>query len=494
MKDSEDARKMEDLTDKMIISLLEEMRSLTVQNKGVRREVTQSTSDTSAKPSEVDEMESVLKLYDDIIEQLGKIADNIATTSAAEEQHAGTVFMGSSGDGTYLPEISDEFDVYVMEEDSQYELQENLEAMDADFASKNPDNTHLLEVLPTKKPGYFFLTWSNYGLELKQRYHEKLASQQADRGGASEVGTEPRPVPIFKKLIDFTEEIEYEGRKIQVISPHKIRLHQLANPPTSIQGWPVWFRMQDQNSPAVTILTEEDKSLGKKKIQVTDLVLGVRTTMPCLSKDWLKEKQGTKWLTQAQLEKLRDTRCSIVAKSWESTEENLTVWRISYSGLERECVNALPPEPKICLIIAKAIRRKFLSKPKGLISYHIKTILFYFLDKTGSNWEKSQRANNILALLKALAEALQTRSLPLYFEPRLNTLEGMDAGTAAELERKVQEIVCSPRVLLEGCLFQSLDEDHKKEHFEKGKEINPVWFDEKPPEPSMFGEVDLGDL
>ena len=189
----------------------------------------------------------------------------------------------------------------------------------------------------------------------------------------------------------------------------------------------------------------------------------------------------------------KSTRCSIVAKSWEYKEENLTVWRVSYSGLERECVNALPPEPKICLIIAKAIRRKFLSKPEGLISYHIKTILFYTLDKTGSNWKKSQRANNILALLKALAEALQTRSLPRYFEPRLNTLEDMDAGTAAELKKKVHDILCSPRVLLEGCLFQSMEEKHKKEHFEKGKEIYPVWFDEKPPEPSMFGEVDLGD-
>lgn len=79
---------------------------------------------------------------------------------------------------------------------------------------------------------------------------------------------------------------------------------------SQILGWPVWFRMQDQNSPAVTLLTEEDKSLGKKKIQVTDLVLGVRTTMPCLKEEWVKEKQNTtKWLTQAQLEKLRGTRC-----------------------------------------------------------------------------------------------------------------------------------------------------------------------------------------
>lgn len=259
-----------------------------------------------------------------------------------------------------------------------------------------------------------------------------------------------------------------------------------------ILGWPVWFRMQDRNSPAVTVLTEEHKNMGKTKIHVTDLVLGTRTTMPCLQEKWIDEKRGaTKWLKDDLLEKLRDTKCSVVAKSWESQEENLSVWRISFSGLERECVSSLPPEPKICLIIMKGIRRKFLSKPKGLISYHMKTVLFYTLDKIGSDWKISDRAENILRLLAAVAEALKSRSLPLYFEPRLNTLESMDAGTAAELGRKVQEIIRSPRVLLEGCLFQSMDEDHNKEHFEKGKEVNPVWFDEKPPEPSMFGEEDL---
>ena len=69
----------------------------------------------------------------------------------------------------------------------------------------------------------------------------------------------------------------------------------------------------------------------------------------------------------------------------------------------------------------------------------------------------------------------------------------MDAETAAELEKKVREIICSPRILLHGCLFQSLDEDHKKDHFERGKEINPVWFDDKPPAPSMFGDVNPQD-
>ena len=191
------------------------------------------------------------------------------------------------------------------------------------------------------------------------------------------------------------------------------------------------------------------------------------------------------------LKKLRDFKCSVVAKSWDSQEKNLSVWRISFSGPERECVSSLPPEPKICLIIMKAIRRKFLSKPKGLISYHMKTVLFYTLDKVGSDWKRSDRAENILRLLAAVAEALKSRSLPLYFEPRLNTLESMEAETAPELENKVQEILSAPRILLEGCLFQSMDEDHKKENFQKGEEVDPVWFDEKPPEPSMFGEEDF---
>ena len=91
----------------------------------------------------------------------------------------------------------------------------------------------LFQVLPTKKIGYFLLAWSDYGLELKRRYEEKLACQQGQRGASA---TDEDPIPIFRRLVEFTEEIEHEGEKIQVISPHKIRLRQLKNPPSSIQG------------------------------------------------------------------------------------------------------------------------------------------------------------------------------------------------------------------------------------------------------------------
>lgn len=253
--------------------------------------------------------------------------------------------------------------------------------------------------------------------------------------------------------------------------------------------------MQDQNSPAITLLTEEFKQNGAiRKVWVTDLVLGIRTTMPCLDQKWMEEKgSSSKWLTNDLLSMLEESKSFVVAKSWESEQENLVLWRISYSVVERQCVKFLTQEPKICLIIMKAIRRKFLSEPKGLVTYHLKTVLFYHLDKVGSDWKETDRARNILDLLVALAEALKNRSLPLFFEPRVNTLGGMDETTAAELETKTRKILASPRVLMSGILFQSTDESHKKEHFQKGKEEVVVWFDEKPPEPKLFSEEDLKD-
>lgn len=187
MKFSESAREMEELTDTMIISLMEEMKALALSNKEVDNK---PSSDATREPSALDEMKNVLTLYEGIIEQLWKIAENIAKTSTVEEQHAGTVFMGSSGDGTYVPELSSEFDTYVMEEDSQYELQEDLEAMDTAYAEKNPeDRSHMLKVCCLIAASWFECYSSGFPETLSDQLHRasslrdwgKLARGQSER-------------------------------------------------------------------------------------------------------------------------------------------------------------------------------------------------------------------------------------------------------------------------------------------------------------------------
>ena len=140
MKDTELARDIENKTDSIIISLMDDMRALSLQSKDL------SEGKSSVTSSNVQEMKTVLVVYENVIQKLWKIAKNIAKTCAVEEKLAGTVFMGSSGDGTYLPEVSDTFDVYVMEEDAQYEMRTDLKAVDPDFERSNPNHTHLLKV------------------------------------------------------------------------------------------------------------------------------------------------------------------------------------------------------------------------------------------------------------------------------------------------------------------------------------------------------------
>lgn len=165
---------MEELTDTMVISLMEEMKAVALSNKEVDNK---SSSDATGEPSALDEMKNVLTLYEGIIEQLWKIAENIAKTSAVEEQHAGTVFMGSSGDGTYVPELSSEFDTYVMEEDSQYELQKDLEAMDTDFTEKNPeDRSHMLKVCCLIVASWLEGYSSGFLETLSDRLHRRVAN------------------------------------------------------------------------------------------------------------------------------------------------------------------------------------------------------------------------------------------------------------------------------------------------------------------------------
>lgn len=141
MKDSEVAREMEGMTDTMIISLMERLK-----NTDIKSDFGEASSTEASSSSPQEQMSEVLALYGESIEQLWKIAENICKTSEVEEEHAGTILMGSSGDGTYLPEISETYDMYVMEEDSQFEMQKDLEAIDSENADEMVNSKSLLKV------------------------------------------------------------------------------------------------------------------------------------------------------------------------------------------------------------------------------------------------------------------------------------------------------------------------------------------------------------
>ena len=64
----------------MIISLMDEMKALSLQSEDLSQDNSFATS------SNVEEMKIVLQCYDDVIEKLSKIAEHIAKTVAMLEE------------------------------------------------------------------------------------------------------------------------------------------------------------------------------------------------------------------------------------------------------------------------------------------------------------------------------------------------------------------------------------------------------------------------
>lgn len=183
-------------TDSMIMSLMDNMKALSFQSQDL------SEDSSIAKLSNLDQMKTVLHFYDNVIEQFSKIAENIVKAASLDEELAGVSYTGSMRDGTYLPEFSESFDTYWLEEDGQRETIGGGEVVDPEFESRNPGHNQLLKVLPTEKPGYYIVSWSEYGLERKRQWEEKYR-----------VG--PVPKCSINVYIQFTEEFEYEGINVK---------------------------------------------------------------------------------------------------------------------------------------------------------------------------------------------------------------------------------------------------------------------------------------
>ena len=64
----------------MIISIMDDMKALSLQSEDISQDNSFATS------SNVEEMKIVLQFYDDVIEKLSKIAEHIAKTVAMLEE------------------------------------------------------------------------------------------------------------------------------------------------------------------------------------------------------------------------------------------------------------------------------------------------------------------------------------------------------------------------------------------------------------------------
>ena len=154
--------------------------------------------------------------------------------------------------------------------------------------------------------------------------------------------------------------------------------------------------------------------------QIIDIAPAILCDVPRAVKDaWLNRKRC--WPDRGLVEKMSSLQCYLLAKPHPFTANKLLEWRFSFSSAELLLSSAIKQWQKQCLMVLKALRRKYLQEPKVIASYHLKTVLFWVLESLpDSKRESLSRGTLLEKLLDELISCAREKRLPNFFIPENN--------------------------------------------------------------------------
>lgn len=168
---------------------------------------------------------------------------------------------------------------------------------------------------------------------------------------------------------------------------------------------------------------------------------------PKAAREWIKKDR--KWPSPDIVSKVINEGYHLVAKSAKKNGNPDCDFRLSFSHAEYLLSQEMNEIQRDCYVCLKKIHRAYLcTRPKSLVSFHLKNILLQTIEETGAEmWTDSNRAECMMVLLKKLLTALATKDLRHFFVRSYN-LFGVDyienPQSLEFLAMKVEEIVDNP--------------------------------------------------
>ena len=123
-----------------------------------------------------------------------------------------------------------------------------------------------------------------------------------------------------------------------------------------------------------------------------------------------------------------------------------TSFRLSFNDAEQLLALSVTQFQRECFRIFKMyFYEKMDEEPKIVETYHFKTIFFWCLEEYDADiWVPENRAYCCLLLLRSLALALEKMMLRHYFIPECNLFKYMNWEDAAQMKRRVDQIIQDP--------------------------------------------------
>ncbi|KAF0288705.1 Protein MB21D2 [Amphibalanus amphitrite] len=158
--------------------------------------------------------------------------------------------------------------------------------------------------------------------------------------------------------------------------------------------------------------------------------------------DWLERVRGRQWPSEQLRQEMESSaRCFLVGAGHASSSRRDLEWRLSFSEPERRLALSLTPQQRKVYVLIKMMQKCYLQEPKVLVTYHIKTLMFWELEKCAdTNWIEEELFERVLAMLDRIATCLERHYIPSYFMPDNNLISHADAGDVAAVLATVQQI------------------------------------------------------
>ena len=140
-------------------------------------------------------------------------------------------------------------------------------------------------------------------------------------------------------------------------------------------------------------------------------------------------------------------------------------FRISFSHAEYLLSQEMNDIQRECCRCLKKFHRAYLStEPKGLVTFHLKSVLLQTIEETGVEvWTESNRAKCMMMLFGNLLKALRKKDLRHYFVSSYN-LFGEDyidsPGILDSLARKLERIMRNPLIFAKRLIQNQESEDN----------------------------------
>ena len=202
----------------------------------------------------------------------------------------------------------------------------------------------------------------------------------------------------------------------------------------------------EDNSDAIAILKVKMSGPSATHLQKDtsyDTVAAIASLCwPRQAQEWLKRARPSGWPSVQLVQQVSSRGCHFVPTAHRHSLHPDVEWRFSFSEAENLLAASLGDVHRQCFILLKALSTDVLDPPrKVLTSYHMKTVLFWLLERYTFECELG---HFFLALLDELLHCLIRREIRNYFMPENNMLAHVHSDFVRDMARKVSDIRRDP--------------------------------------------------